>query len=102
MLSATAARTRINLRQAGISATTFGLIVGITPSTMRSALAGSMSLDSITEAEHLGISSRLLKLVESLAPLRCDDANTLRAMLDKDFEQIRALVAQITSDSDGQ
>ncbi len=98
MLSATAAKTKMNLRLAGVSATTFGLIVGVTPSTMRSALAGSMYLGATTEAEYCEISARVLRLVEALKPLRCDDADTLRVMLGKDFEHIRALVSEITKD----
>lgn len=96
MLSTTAARTRDNLRRAGIAATTFGLIVGVTPSTMRSALAGSAYLGSEAEARHLEVSAQLLRLVEALRPLRCDDADVLRVMLKKDLEYVRTFVEMIT------
>lgn len=97
MLSTTAARTKQNLALAGISASTFGRVVGVPPSSMRAAMAGEMKLDGPTEAQHYEISCRLLRLIESLKPLCCDEAEVLCTMLDKDFERIQALVIEITT-----
>jgi hypothetical protein len=81
MISTTLARTKANLRAAGMASTSLGLIMGITPSTMRSATAGTAYLGSEAEAKLLETSSTILALAEALRPLELRDWQAWKQLL---------------------
>jgi hypothetical protein len=86
VLSVTASKTKFNLRSANMPVTNFGLIVGVTPSTMRSAMSGVLYLGTGMEEAHYQTSCRILALAEAMKPLQLNDWQVWKQLLESGVE----------------
>jgi hypothetical protein len=83
MISTTLARARTNMEAAKISGATLACLCGIAPSTLSAAYREQVRLDSQTELKLFETSIAVLRLQQSLSPLRePTSVSDLRQMLD--------------------
>lgn len=97
MLTTTMSKTIKVLRDAGVSPTLFAKIVGVPGTSMREAARGASYLGSELEASLFVVACRLRDVVHAIAPLRCDDPESLKTLLEKDPVELRAWREQILS-----
>lgn len=97
MLSATMARTKVNLETAGVSASTFAQLAGVPLSSLTAALRGSHYFGGPEEARLLTVSVRLAALIEAAKPFECPkrNAEVLAALLESTPEKVRDCVGSI-------
>jgi len=83
MISTTLGRARFNMETARISSATLACLCDIAPSTLSAAFREQVRLSSETEAKLFETSGAVLRLQQSLRPLRePTNVRDLRQMLD--------------------
>src|SRR5215472_13669571 len=96
-LTATMARVRNHLREAGISARFFAALVGSPASTVKDALGARNYLGGETEAAYLTVAVRVAQFVKAFEPHLTCDAEGLRKLLSsgRSPEEVQAAVESL-------